>query len=165
MDPATNSTPNFSTAKEYVEFLCHGEGGMLGYTKRLSARGFDSGGQTNPHPEECVVKLQAKVLTYEQDIQQLREQCEELHTETQIMSTVAAHNLDERLQLENNVKTLETTCSDLRVLLAQSDLSSTESSQRQERVEALDAELVRCGDAYLRLEEKMKFMVETPLDL
>jgi hypothetical protein len=75
MDPATNSTPNFSTAKEYVEFLCHGEpgeGGMLGYTKRLSTPGFDSGGssggQTNPHPEECVVRLQAKVLTYEQDI-------------------------------------------------------------------------------------------------
>jgi hypothetical protein len=32
-------------------------------------------------------------------------------------------------------------------------------------VEALDAELVRCKDAYLRLEEKMKFMVETPLGL
>jgi hypothetical protein len=64
------------------------------------------------------VRLQAKVLTYEQDIQQLREQCEEFHVETQIMSTVAACNLDDRLQLENSVKTLETTCSDLRVLLA-----------------------------------------------
>jgi hypothetical protein len=57
----------------------------------------------------------------------LREQCEELHAETQIMSTVAACNMDERLQLENNVKTLETTYSDLKVLLAQRDLSSAKS--------------------------------------
>jgi hypothetical protein len=32
-------------------------------------------------------------------------------------------------------------------------------------MEVLDAELVRCRDAYLRLEEKMKFMVEIPLGL
>ena len=37
MDPATNSPPCFSTTKEYLEFLCHGEQGMLGYTKRLSS--------------------------------------------------------------------------------------------------------------------------------
>jgi len=36
VDPATNSPPSFRTTKEYLEFLCHGEQGMLGYIKRIS---------------------------------------------------------------------------------------------------------------------------------
>jgi hypothetical protein len=37
IDPATECSPPFSTTKQYLEFLCHGEMDMLGYTKRLKA--------------------------------------------------------------------------------------------------------------------------------
>jgi hypothetical protein len=35
VDPSTESPPPFRTTKQYLEFLCHGEMDMLGYTKRL----------------------------------------------------------------------------------------------------------------------------------
>ena len=31
VDPATNSASEFRTTKQYLEFLCHDESGMLGY--------------------------------------------------------------------------------------------------------------------------------------
>lgn len=37
VDPATERPPTFCSTKEYLEFLGDGEGGMLGYTKRLAA--------------------------------------------------------------------------------------------------------------------------------
>ena len=37
VDPATQMPPTFRSTKEYLEFLCNGEQGMLGYTKRLKA--------------------------------------------------------------------------------------------------------------------------------
>ena len=71
-DPATKSPPCFSTTKEYLEFLCRGEGGMLGYTKRLEAGVSESGGQSMQGLENCILTLQSKVLNYEQDIKHLR---------------------------------------------------------------------------------------------
>ena len=37
VDPRTQEPPSFKSTKEYLEFLCEGESGMLGYTKRLKA--------------------------------------------------------------------------------------------------------------------------------
>lgn len=34
-DPLTRKPPQFGTLKSCLEFLCHGESGLLGYTKRL----------------------------------------------------------------------------------------------------------------------------------
>ena len=42
VDRATNSAPEFRTTKQYLEFLYHGESGMLGYTKRLNCAGVES---------------------------------------------------------------------------------------------------------------------------
>lgn len=65
-DPATQLPPTFSTVKEYMEFLCEGERGMLGYTKRLKA------GENARSMEITVLTLQSKVTGYEAEIQQLR---------------------------------------------------------------------------------------------
>lgn len=36
-DPVTRKPPEFRTVKSLVEFVCHGESGLLGYTKKLAS--------------------------------------------------------------------------------------------------------------------------------
>lgn len=90
IDPLTNSPPCFTTTKEYLEFLCHGKEGMLGYTKRLNVGGAEGNGSNAARPpqysEQMVMELQSKVSSYAQDIQHLRQQCEELQLLGRTMS-------------------------------------------------------------------------------
>ena len=68
-DPDTKCPPRFSTTKEYLEFLCHGESGMLGYTKHLKALGSDSSLRPIVQSLESSVSiLQSRVTSYEHDI-------------------------------------------------------------------------------------------------
>ena len=79
------------------------------------------------------------------------------------MSIAAANHMEERQRLENVVETLETTCSELRVILTQCERNSVaENMQHEEKVEALEAELVKCRVDYQKLEERLRSMVETP---
>lgn len=168
-DPATNSPPSFTTTKEYLEFLCHGEEGMLGYTKRLSvgdvgsSRSNATGG---PHySEQMVMGLQSKVSQYAHDIQHLRQQCEELQLVARSMSSAASRLTEERTVLQNDVRILEATCSELRLSLTRSLVQNAQSTQRQESADLLEAELTRCRAAYEKLQADVKYMVETPMGL
>ena len=166
-DPATNSAPAFRTIKEYIEFLCNGERGMLGYIKRLSAGTADSAVGDGYRKraaclEETVVRLQSKVIAYEHDIQQWRLLANEFQNQARSMSDATARHNEERLQLQNDVRVLETVCCDLRALVAHSDVRAAEAAQYQGRVEALEAELESCRDTCRKLEDKMSSMVQIP---
>ena len=67
VDPLTNSPPCFTTMK-YLEFLCHGKEGMLGYTKCLNVGGGESNGSNVAKPpqysKQMVMELQSKVSSY-----------------------------------------------------------------------------------------------------
>lgn len=167
VDPATRTPPSFRTTKQYMEYLCEGENGMLGYTKRLRSGSVSIDRTIGQHSGEqmadCVSRLQSEVSSHERCILQLRAQCDELHVQMSSMSDAEARHREERLQLEADVKALEITCAGLRVLVAHNDVTRAESDQRQERIGALEVELIRCREAYEKLQEKMKKMVETPL--
>lgn len=80
------------------------------------------------------------------------------------MVCTARRHTEERQCLDDNVQHLENTCTELRaMLLMETTVNTTESTQRQEKVEALEVELARCRVDYSSLEQKMKHMVETPL--
>ena len=82
MDPATNSPPCFSTTKEYLEFLCHSEQGMLGYTKRLSS---------------AATRLQSMVRGYEEDIHYLQQQYEVHRGAVESFSNTTTELVQERI--------------------------------------------------------------------
>lgn len=168
-DPATNSPPEFKTTKQYLEFLCHGESGMLGYTKRLKIAGLNSDGSTRWRPmaeslQSTVTLLEERVRGYENEIQQLRSQCNQLHVEMRTMSTAEACHIEERQQLESNVKTLESAVLELKVLLTQSESTvGAEGLRCQEEVRVLQEKLKKCQADYDRVEKKCRSMVKTPL--
>lgn len=81
-DPSTKRPPPFSTVKEYLEFVCKGENGMLGYIKRLRTdeNGY-RGGESVQSLESTVFSLRLRVTNYEFEIQELRLCCQELEGE------------------------------------------------------------------------------------
>ena len=154
-----------------MEYLCEVENGMLGYTKWLRSSDVHNGGSSGQHSrehsgermEDCVSQLLSVVSSQETSIVQLRAQCDELHVRMSSMAHAEAQHREERLQLEVDVMALEITCVGLRELVAQHGMTRAESEERQERVWALEDELTTCREAYEKLQQKMKKMVETPL--
>lgn len=169
VDPTTNSPPQFKTTKQYLEFLCHGESGMLGYTKRLKTAVTDSDTSIrwrleNESLQSIVRSLEEKVIGYENEIQQLQSQCQQLHVEVATMSTASACHMEERQQLESDVKTLENTCLELKVLLTRTERTmGAEHLRYQEEVRVLEEKLKKCQADYDRLETKCRSVVKTPL--
>lgn len=157
LDPATKQPPLFRTTKQYIEYCCEGENGMLGYTKRLSY-GHTEEGQLN-----SVNRLQQEVNSHERCIMQLRAQCEDLQVKLDNMTHDENRHIEERLKLEGDIRTLEISCAELRVLVAQSDVARGEFREREEQFSALEAELRNQREACEKLQEKMKRMVKTPL--
>ena len=166
VDPATECSPPFSNTKQYLEFLCHGEMGMLGYTKRLKAM-LDSRWQPIVHSlEHRVSTFGSQVIGYEHDIQQLWILCQQLQAESRNMTTAASSYEEDRQRLVLRVSLLETTCCELQeLLLWNSQSTAVDGTQHCERVEALEEELSRCKTQYQKLEEKMQSMIETPQGL
>lgn len=144
VDPATSLHPCFSTLKEYLEFLCHGEGGMLGYTKRLGS---------------AVTSLQSTVRGYESDIQCLRQQHEECRRHIDNLTSTASLLGHERERLISELVNSEATCTELRISL----LAAAEGFR--ESVVSLQTELSKSKSACEDLQAKMKYMVETPRGL
>lgn len=129
---------------------------MLGYTKRLEAGVGESDGQRMQGLENCIQTLQSRVLCSEEDVKKLRQQCEGLEAEAEVMVCTACRHIEERQHLDENVRDLESTCVELRaMLLMETTVSTAESTQRQEKVEALEAELARCRVDYNSLKQKM----------
>lgn len=168
-DPATDSPPEFTTTKQYLEFLCHGESGMLGYTKRLKIAGSDSDGNMRWRPiadslQSIVRSLEERVRGYENETQQLQSQCHQLHVEVRTMSTAEACHIEERQQLESDVKTLESACLELKVLLTQAESTmGAEGLRYHEEVRVLEEKLKNCQADYDRVDKKCRSMVKTPL--
>lgn len=170
-DPASDCPPKFETIKEYLEFLCEGESGMLGYTKRLKVEGNRRYSSTNVDSlERCVADLQSRVITYENDICCLQYGCRGLQNElisctelymkecvdfhTALSVSVAAHTL-ERENLQEAVRALESTCNDLRVEACALNTSIlTKDEQHREKVQVLEAEIARCKGDFEKLEKK-----------
>jgi hypothetical protein len=76
VDPSAESPPPFRTTKQYLEFLYHGEMGMLGYMKRLKLLSDRKWLPKVQSLENDVMTLQLQVTEYEHSIQQLRIQCQ-----------------------------------------------------------------------------------------
>lgn len=81
------------------------------------------------------------------------------------MSAVAGQVVGKRAHLQNEVNTLEASCSEFRLLLIHSDMCNAESIQWEERVHSLEVELTRCRAAYKKLQDNVKYIVETPMGL
>ena len=157
VDPATQMPPTFHSTKEYLEFLCNGEQGMLGYTKRLKA------GENAQTMERMTLALQSKVTGYEAEIQQLRILCERLESLATCMSSVANEDAIGRQKLCCNIEALEARCGELGAMLMQCEHDHVvESTDHHQKVEALEEELRRCNVEYKTLEKRMRSMVETP---
>lgn len=149
MDPATNSPPCFNTTKTYLEFLCHGDGGMLGYTKRLSGAGMNG----------TLMDLQSTIQVYEEDIRRLQEECEVQRGIVESMSQSTTELVQERNRLQSEVGNLEATCEELRMSLA------VATQRSQETMNSLEADLSRCKASYEKLQVDVQYMVETPRGL
>ena len=89
IDPSTRQPPTFRTTKQYIEYLCEGESGMLGYTKRLSFC------YTGELMADSVSRLQSEVSSHERCILQLRAQCDELQMKMSSMSDAEARHREE----------------------------------------------------------------------
>ena len=113
VDPATQMPPTFRSTKEYLEFLCNSEQGMLGYTKRLKA------GEDAQAMERMILTLQSKVTGYEAEIQQLRVLSERLEVLTSNMTTATNEDAIGRQKLCSDVEALEARCSELVAMLTQ----------------------------------------------
>lgn len=144
VDLATSLHPCFRTLKEYLEFLCHGEGGMLGYTKCLGS---------------LVTSLQLTVRGYEFDIHCLRQQHEECRRHIDNLKSTVSLLGEERERLVSELVNSEATCTELRTSL----LAAAEGFRAT--VVSLQAELSKSKTAREDLQAKMKYMVETPRGL
>lgn len=144
MDPATNLPPSFRTTKEYLEFLCHGEQGMLGYTKRLRS---------------AATSLQSIIRGYEVDMQYLRQQHEAHRRLVESLSTTATELVQERVRLQRVVENLEALCETLRMELA----AAAEDSRGT--IISLETELSTSRASCEELRARVKYMVETPRGL
>jgi hypothetical protein len=180
IDPARNSPSIFATVKDYLEFLCEEESGMLGYTKRLKID--DSGTfslSTVEALKKCVADLKSRVVIYENEIRVLTLRCQELQFQLELCSErclkereelcvalrdISIANMQERDNLQNVVRTLESTCSELR-MQASALISSRyiEDEQHKEKVQTLEVEISKCKVDFEKLEQKMRTMVKTPL--
>lgn len=100
-DPRTEEPPSFRSTKDYLEFLCEGENGMLGYTKRLK-----TGGSVQ-ELETRVSTLQGLVTKYEGQIQHLRNLCMRLESEASNTLAAAAQDGIDRQNLCLDVQRLE----------------------------------------------------------
>ena len=144
MDPATNSPPRFSTTKEYLEFLCHGEQGMLGYTKYLSS---------------AATRLQSMVRGYEEDIHYLQQQYEVHRGAVESLSNTTTELVQEHVRLQTEVGNLEATCEALRMSYA------TAAETSRGTILSLETKLARSRASCEELQAKIKYMVETPRGL
>ena len=118
-DLATGIPPSFKNMKEFLEFPCHSEQGLHGYTKRLRAYYEVSPvGSTAASTERVVLELQSLLLAKECQIEHLEAVCKEsqhrLHeVREEYASTTSMHNLQQqRLVVECN--DLGNICADLR---------------------------------------------------
>lgn len=73
LDPVTRKPPHFQTLKTYIEFLCHGESGLLGYTNHL-------------------VSTSDAVKGLEQELEKTRADC--LREKVVLLNTIAKHVFD-----------------------------------------------------------------------
>lgn len=157
IDPRTEEPPSFRSTKDYLEFLCEGENGMLGYTKRLK-----TGGSVQ-ELESRVSTLQGLVAEYEGQIQHLRNLCMRLESEASITLDAAAQDGIDRRNLCLDVERLEARCEELSGNLARSEhRTHANDVDHREKVESMDTELQRCKLEYQKLEEKLRSMVRTP---
>lgn len=144
VDPTTNLHPCFSTLKEYLEFLCHGEQGMLGHTKRLSS---------------AATTFQSMVRGYEEEIRYLRQQYEVHRSVVESLSNTATELVQERERLQSEVGNSEATCEALRMSL----VAAAEGFRGT--IVSLEKELSKSKTSCDELQAKVKYMVETPRGL
>jgi hypothetical protein len=166
VDPSTESPPPFRTTKQYLEFLYHGEMGMLGYTKRLKLLSDRKWLPKVQSLENDVVTLQLQVTEYKHSIQQLRIQCQQLQAESFNMTAAASSHEEDRIRLLRRIESLEATCGELRELSLRNTVTTDgEGARVGGKVEALEEELSTCKIQYQQLEKKMQSMTETPQGL
>jgi len=166
--------------KEYLEFLCEGENGMLDYTKRLKIHGSGTFSlSTVDALKKCFVDLKSRVVIYENEIRLLTLRCQELQFQLELcnerclkereelcvaLRDISIANMQECDNLQNVVRTLESTCSELK-MQAFALISSRyiEDEQHREKVQTLEVEISKCKVDFEKLEQKMRTMVKTPL--
>lgn len=168
-DPATKRTPCFNTLKQFLQFLCHGEDGLLGYTKRLRDIVPPSGSvdriQSTTSLENCVISLEKELARHEQDSIRLRQQRDQFQVEARVMATSAAFEVLERQRLQIEVARLETMCVQLKAIVAENSLSIATLTEQRQKLVVTEDELVVSRAMYSKLEEKFRRMVETPAGL
>ena len=168
-DPATKCAPEFRNLKQILQFICHGDDGLLGYTRRLRDRVPACGGVDQVHTtvalENCIVSLERELARQEQISIRLQADRDQLHAQAQMMASAAALDAQERQQLHHDVGRLESECAELRATVAENRVLLATLADQQERLVVIEEELAVTTTKYTKLEEKLKRMVETPAGL
>ena len=118
-DSATGIPSSFKNVKEFLEFACHGEQGLHGYTKRLRAY-YEAllVGSAIANTERAVLELQSLLSATECQIEQMEAACREsqqrLHeVREEYVSTTSMHDLQQQWLAAKCID-LGKICADLR---------------------------------------------------
>jgi len=93
---------------------------MLGYMKHLKIGNGGSSGSNSTgrahYLEQMMIEMQSNVSYYAHDIQHLQQQCEQFDLVGQSISSTTMPLIEEQTHLQNDVRILEATYSELELL-------------------------------------------------
>lgn len=170
-DPLTSAPPTFRSLKQFLEFICLGEGGMLGYCNRLLAVGSGLE-RPNGELEEELRASQFQNATMTRTNAILRAQLEESQSKLQLALDSVNVQCLERERLAADFKDLERHHSELTeivTVLGNREIELGElvrtliESSSANRVSEMKVELEKLKKNIARAEARMNTLKEGPL--
>ena len=161
-DPLTGVPPPFRNTKSCLEFVCHGECGLLGYTKRLADSNIHDV-ERNVEVERILGHCQVQTRLLESSVRSLQHE----------LGAVRGAHAKLQEEMIEDTKVLEATCGSLRQELERADSMNHElkiqNQSLQNCVEGHSANLVAvelaCGTKVRELEIELKKCKDDFLDL
>lgn len=159
-DPVTGKPPPFQTLKSYLEFLCHGNSGLLGYCNHLvsacdQVKGFQQQlEETQAHSLRKTLELQESIALLTEELNSSRAQGAEeivmLKRESDLFKYRCAE-LEEELQRRQDGFEIN-----LRIAKEQGRATADEDLLR------LEQELLAARKALLKMQRKVERIANTP---
>ena len=172
IDPVTGKPPQFHTVKSYLEFLCHGESGLLGYSKHLVST-CDSVKGLEQQLEETQADALRKTVDLQNSIALLKQELDIVNSSwAQRSEELLAGSREEIATLKTESNLLRSQCVTLEEELYKnedsynSNLTMAKEQERQdahEELMRLEQELMEAKKAVLKFQRKIERMVSTPV--
>ena len=171
-DLVMGKPPQFHIVKSYLEFLCHGEFGLLGYSRHLVST-YNLVKGLEQQLEETQVDALWKIVDLQNSIALLKQELDVANSGwTQRFEKLLAGSREEIATLKSEFDLLRSRCVTLKEELYRNEnsynnnLTMAKEQGRQgahEELMRLEQELMEAKNAILKFQRKIERMVNTPI--